>query len=349
MAIISFEQQTHKVVNTYFCRLLHCLDMAEIRRLDYILQPAGLTREAALAGVPERLNFADFKRVLYTIQGELIPDIIFRFSKYIGLSDLGILGYTVINSETLGQALDVYARFASLSYINFGFNVERTEDRVSLRPSQLLASRLEREDFIASKYHMLLRMLPQAADASHIEVDLDYMAPAYVDSYAGFFHSPFHFDRPELRISFPAGWLQTTVSSADHDLYLLCEAQCNEMLSEHGEVGEIVEKVRRLLLQPGATGLSLESAADALRMSTRTLREHIYAAGTTYKQIVVDVRMSLAKRYLLESHMSVKEIAYRLNYSQPNAFGRAFKNVFGVSPVVLRQNGAVPASSQSRR
>jgi AraC-like DNA-binding protein len=345
MTIISFEQQTHRAVNTYFRRLLECLDTADSRRVDRILQQGGLSRELALAGSPEQLLFADFKRVLYTVQGELTADIILRFSKSIHLSDLGILGYTVINSETLGQALEVYARFARLSYINFGFEIQSQKERVILRPAQLLASRLEREDFIASKYHMLVRMLPQDADTKQIEVDLDYFPPTYAESYADFFHSPFYFDRPELGISFPAEWLQTTVSSADHDLYLLCEAQCSEMLSEHGEVAEIVEKVRRILLQPGATGLPLESAADILRMSTRTLREHIYAAGTTYKQIVVDVRMSLAKRYLLESRMSVKEIAYRLNYSQPNAFGRAFKNAFGVSPATIRQQGRVASAA----
>jgi AraC-like DNA-binding protein len=337
VAVISFEQQTHKAVNTYFRRLLECIEPEDSQWVDRILLQAGLSRETALTGSSKQVSFGDFKRVLYTLQGELLPDIILRFSSSIRLSDLGILGYTVINSETIGQALEVYTRFARLSYSNFGFEIHRDMERVMLHPAQLLTSRLEREDFIASKYHMLSRMLPQSTNFSQLQVDIDYPAPGYADSYHDFFQSPVNFDTAQLGISFPTDWLQETVSSADHDLYLLCEAQCEEMLKEQGEVDDIVEQVRRILLRPGATGLPLERAAEILRMSTRTLREHIYGAGTTYKQIVVDVRMSLARRYLLESHMSVKEIAYMLNYSQPNAFGRAFKNAFGMSPVAMRQ------------
>lgn len=339
MVLFSFEQQTHKAIGNYFRRLLDCVEPEQMPRVERVLMQAGLSREALLAGGSQQVLFGDFKRVLYTIQDEVIPDIILRFSSSIRLSDLGLLGYTVINSETTAQALEVYTRFARLSYSNFEFQVYRDVDRAVIRPIDYPSSRLEREDFITSKYNMLSRILPKTTDFSRMRVEVDYAAPAYIDSYHEFFRCAVNFDAEQLSISFPEEWLQTSVNSADHDLYLLCESQCEEMLQEQGEAGAIVEKVRRIMLQPGATGvgLHLEQAAAILRMSTRNLREHIYKAGTTYKQIATDVRMSLAKQYLLGSKMSVKEIAYRLNYSQPNSFGRAFKRTFGVPPEELRR------------
>ena len=63
---------------------------------------------------------------------------------------------------------------------------------------------------------------------------------------------------------------------------------------------------------------------------------HIYQGGTTYKEIVKEIRMSLARKYLLSSRLSVKEISYMLDYSQPNAFCRAFKTYFGKTPESMR-------------
>ena len=336
MALISFEQQTHKAIGTYFQLLINCVPHKNRLKFGRILEEVGLSNGAVLGGDIGKAVFSDFKQVLYNTQDQLIPDIILTFSKAVRLSGLGILGYAIINSENIGKALEVSSRFSSLAYSNFDFEVCRHKDIASIRLLDHLPSRLEREDFICSKYNMLSRMLPASTNLSKMYIQLDYPRPSYQDSYWRFFKSSMQFDTSHLCINFPAEWLETAVSGADRELYLLCEAQCAEMLAEHGLVSNVIQKVRRIMLRPDGIGIGLEAVASKLNMSPRNLREKLYQSGTTYKQVVVDVRMSLAKQYLLESYMSIKEISYRLNYAQPNSFGRAFKRTYGISPENMR-------------
>ena len=89
------------------------------------------------------------------------------------------------------------------------------------------------------------------------------------------------------------------------------------------QLSEFIRKTKRY---------GLEEAAAELNLSPGQLRKRLYRAGTSYKQIVLDIRMALAQHYLQDTALPVQEIAYLLDYSQPAPFSRAFKAYFGLSP-----------------
>ena len=66
------------------------------------------------------------------------------------------------------------------------------------------------------------------------------------------------------------------------------------------------------------------------------LRKRLYRENTSYKEIVLEVRMTLAQHYLEATTLSVQEIAYLLDYSQAAPFSRAFKAYFGYPPQAAR-------------
>ena len=57
--------------------------------------------------------------------------------------------------------------------------------------------------------------------------------------------------------------------------------------------------------------------------------------GVTFEQVLDELRQRLARRYIRDG-MSVKEAAYRLGFSEPAAFSRAFKRHQGESPLAYR-------------
>lgn len=59
--------------------------------------------------------------------------------------------------------------------------------------------------------------------------------------------------------------------------------------------------------------------------------------GTTMFGFVHQKRMGLARKLLLDTNLSAKEIAYQAGYSSPQHFSRAFKAEFGQSPDRMRK------------
>jgi AraC-like DNA-binding protein len=54
--------------------------------------------------------------------------------------------------------------------------------------------------------------------------------------------------------------------------------------------------------------------------------------GVTFGEVLRSVRRKLATHYLRDKKLSAKATAYRLGFSDPAAFSRAFKRWTGTSP-----------------
>lgn len=80
-------------------------------------------------------------------------------------------------------------------------------------------------------------------------------------------------------------------------------------------------------------------------MSARTLQRHLAEMGTSYSEIVAQVRLDTACRLLAESSERMSQIALRLGYSGPSSFSRTFKRMMKVQPAAYRRqrgNAAAP-------
>ncbi|CAN0605581.1 unnamed protein product, partial [Ectocarpus sp. 12 AP-2014] len=100
------------------------------------------------------------------------------------------------------------------------------------------------------------------------------------------------------------------------------------------------DAVRALLLtRRGRTIPDVATAARALNMSTDQFRKRLWRQGSSYKALVLETRMVLARNYLTSTSLGIQEIAYLLDYSNPGAFSRAFKNFYGMAPMFMRDIG----------
>ena len=72
--------------------------------------------------------------------------------------------------------------------------------------------------------------------------------------------------------------------------------------------------------------------ARRLGMSQRSLTRHLAEEGTTFGEILEQLRHRLATRYLADDHMSVQQIAWLLGYSEVGAFNHAYKKWTGTTP-----------------
>lgn len=131
-----------------------------------------------------------------------------------------------------------------------------------------------------------------------------------------FAHAPDQ--RDEGIASFLGGLLQSLVAPAP-------KARCFRQ--------EVEQAIEPLL---GAGEVSIDKVAGTLGMSRQTLYRRLKAEGVTFEEILDAKRRSLAIRYLGLHRLSVKAVAYKLGFSEPAAFSRAFKRWTGVSPSEFR-------------
>ncbi len=76
----------------------------------------------------------------------------------------------------------------------------------------------------------------------------------------------------------------------------------------------------------------LDSIAEELNLSRRTVYRKLKAENISYKDLLIDSKKKLAREYLKNSSLSVYDIAVRLGFSEASSFHRAFKSWFGISP-----------------
>ena len=182
-------------------------------------------------------------------------------------------------------------------------------------------------------------MIGHDVDFTRGEVRFDFSPPYYVATYHEVFpcRVTFECERNELRI--PKKWLEFPIASANQTMADVCTAMCERLLGVGDVTRTTPQVVRRLLLsRPGRNMYRLEEAAAELNLSTSQLRKRLYRSGTSYKKIVLEIRMVLAEHYLRDTTLNIQEIAYLLDYSQPAPFSRAFKRYFGVPPEQHRAN-----------
>ena len=99
-----------------------------------------------------------------------------------------------------------------------------------------------------------------------------------------------------------------------------------------------VEKAIEPMLASGV--VSVDRVARELGMSRQTLYRRLKAESVTFEEILEAKRRQLAIRYLKFDRESVKAAAYKLGFSDPAAFSRAFKRWTGLSPSAFRASPA---------
>ena len=272
---------------------------------------------------------------------KVVPDISLRMFAKAEISDLGVMGYAAMNTDTVGKAMAFLLRYHELTSDRYIDTLTVDQDVAKVFPTPRMAHIQNfvniAEDSLAGNWRMLGWLLGPTVDYARAEVHFDFPEPHYVRTYREVFGCPFFFEAERSELRYPASWLEHPIASANETLADVCMAMCERLLGAGQSSKQTPQMVRRLLLsRPGRRMYRLEEAAVELNLSTTQLRKRLYRAGTSYKNLVLEIRMALARHYRADTDLAIQEIAYLLDYSQPAPFSRAFKTYYGVAPAQWR-------------
>lgn len=259
----------------------------------------------------------------------------------------GILGYALLSSRTVAEAMNLALRFLDLSFIFSTPHVEVGDGVVQVRlddaalPPDVARFLLERD--VAAICTVLGDLVPGGVRVRSL--DLAFPRSSGQRGVGDLLKLPaaaeVRHGRPTTTLSFPAAELVRPLPHGNPQAVALAEELCRDAVSRRRERGDLVHQVRVLLTQHLPSGPVMEDIARALVMSPRTLRRRLQDAGTSYQALVEEVRSSLARGLLATGMLSVEDVAQRLGYAEASTFIVAFSRWFGTTPARYRRAGAL--------
>jgi AraC-like DNA-binding protein len=83
--------------------------------------------------------------------------------------------------------------------------------------------------------------------------------------------------------------------------------------------------------------MSFDALSRRLKIPTRTLKRTLRKEGTSYRQIVDELRTQLAIKYLRDTALTVEDVASCLGFSDAASFRRAFERWTKETPSEMRR------------
>ena len=268
------------------------------------------------------------------------------------LTSFGILGYALMSSRTVADAMRLALRFLDLSHIFTVPDVVVEDDQVvvGLRAVDLPESavRVLVERDVAAIHAVLAELVPGGIPFS--SVDLAFPDPGDSAVHVDLLGVRPTFEAPRTALRFAAADLTRALPQANPHSQALAEQMCRDVVARRRGRTGVTEEVRvwmtANLAHLGEVG-GMARAATALSLSERTLRRRLSESGTGYQALLDEVRQALAAEMLDTGVLSVEDVAQRLGYAEASSFIHAFKRWYGETPRQFRLRRTRPAARGS--
>jgi AraC-like DNA-binding protein len=308
---------------------------------DVMCARAGL-EPAELANAELRLPLDRGTRVL-AAAWELSPTP--AIGLHIGCSApvgaLHIVGHLVTTPANTREAIQLFLRYSALVWDGgvFCFSERGSVARFSYE-HPVAGSPFERFAAECALTFVLKRGLQlSGADNRPDEVQLRHAAPPYASEYERIFRCPVLFSQAANQLVFDTRLLDVPQPHRDDSLCELLRERADALLARESSADHLSERIVELLkLHPKDTDAA--RIARRLGLSPRSLQRRLHGANLSLSRLVDAARRDVACASLRHAHAAIKDIAYRLGFSEPSAFHRAFKRWTGMTPAQFRESSA---------
>ncbi len=262
------------------------------------------------------------------------PGMGLQAGKRYRLNTYGIWGYALLSSANYRSAVQLGLQYLDLTYAFHSIRLEEQGDDAWLTldardlPEELRTFLLERDiSGTLSVYRDLAN-----TDLSVRQVRLRIPEPADVTPWRELLGVTPQFGASDNCIVFARALLDLPLPGANPQVVRHCEEQCRTILARRRERAGFAGRVRDLLLARPGQLPDMERLAQALHMTSRTLRRRLDAEGTSFRQLQEEVLGALAEELLGSTGLRLEEIAERLGYGEVSNFIHAFKRWKGMTP-----------------
>lgn len=314
-----------------------------VLQLFAALRALGLSSEALMASSPIALDSlqADqhlpWSQCLQLMRHARLhtanPLLAIELGRLLNLRSHGFLGYAVLSSRTIGEAIDLSIRYFRTRTSLFALRLFREGDDAVVQLDECVPLGELQRFFIEALMTLMLVCGEQVTGRAFMgKLRLSVSAAAHHGQWREVQQARISFDNAFNQIRFPRIGLQLPIAQADPQLLAMATAQCEQEMHRLRDHGGLLPSVKIWLREQLPNNPTLEQAAAAQAMSARTLRRRLVDLGTSYQLMMEQMRRGRAVELLVHSEDSVDAIAQALGYGDPSNFGRAFRRWTGASP-----------------
>lgn len=146
-----------------------------------------------------------------------------------------------------------------------------------------------------------------------------------------------HFNQKTNELHFPQSILDQSPLLGNQLSIKLLQETCNQLLGRTKMSSGVSGEVYQILMMSPNSFPNMESVANQLCITSRTLRRKLSAEASSYRAILDDARCTLATEYLVTTKMNMDDIATRLGFSDSAHFRRAFRRWTKKTPYQVRK------------
>lgn len=249
---------------------------------------------------------------------------------------VGVLGYLVLASNTVGEAMLAYQHFERLFYGVDIAEIGAAEGQIEIRwrAEDSIGDLVGDSVGIAALIAFLRRQVDNPPPPTHVS----FVHPAPADArergeYAHFFGCPVEFGDTHTRVRFPLEYLSIAMPHSDPGLRTLLDRQAHALLAALPDPDAFHRALQQVLLRLLPDGnAALPRVARELHAAPRTIQRRLAERGLTFQSLLDRVRTELARSYLADRALSMTDIALLLGFSEQSAFNRAFRRWTGDTP-----------------
>lgn len=306
--------------------------------VDRVFAKCGVSREHI---APPVTTFSAHKEALFARYAcDALNDV--TFSARAGLAftaSSSVTAYISKYSRDLKQVVENTSRFHSLIDPALSFTLRVAGNFAAIEGDWKDASFARyhrRTEFLMFAALARIRSLTQT-NFFPIEIRFQHEVGASSKRYQKLAGFPVTFGAERLEIVLTLSSLDLPVPTYDPSLREHLLAYGDRILAERRQpTQQLRAQVEGLITRslPG-TIIQADDAAANLGMSPRTFARRLNEEGTSYREIVEDLRCDLAQTFLTDG-IPLSEIAYSLGYADQPAFSNAFKRWTGQAPSTFR-------------
>ena len=284
-----------------------------------------------------RLRAGDQIRFLNLVAGSLRDD---WFGLHLAqqlpdLREFGFLYYTSASSATLGNALQKLTRYVTIA--NEGVSLRYLDARsVGVAFHYIGVSRHLDRHQIEFFMVLLVRLCRQLTGIQVVPTSVrltHYRGDRHLE-LAEFLGGNVQFGAAVDEISFAPSIKNIPVVTADNYLNKVLVTYCEEALARRvtrrGSLRASVENAIVPLLPHGDA--KLPAIARRLGLSPRTLARRLAEESLNFSDVLENLKVDLAWRYLADEGLSISQVAWLLGYQEVSSLTHAFKRWTGRTP-----------------